>query len=165
MKKKQQQTLTLLQDGVEYTLVKAKNRPAKRRPSENQRLNSALMKLTHRYVNLHSHLLEQSIAHKGRASARSVFVHLNHTHLKAIFTPLAQAMLKGTPVDDQLLDEAVSRYAADHPKSVIILNLPGYEEVFLGGPFPKELEMVRVEMREHLVKVREAVRVRVGVIR
>lgn len=167
MKKKQQQTLTLLQDGVEYTLVKtqSKHRPAKHRPSEALLTNGALMKLTHRYVNLHIDLLERSMAHRGRVSARNAFVHINHPHLRAALLPLAQALVRGEAVDDSLVDEAVSRYAAEHPGSVVILNLPGCEEVFLDGPFPAEVEMVRLEMRERLVKVCEAVRVRIGVIR
>lgn len=164
---KKTQKIAIVQDGVEYTLVKAstKRRPAKRQPSEAQRLNGCLMKLMNRYFMLHSDLLDRSIAHSAKMSARNAFVHVNHAHLKVALLPLAQAAPKNGTVDDRLIDEAVSRYAEQHPRAVVILTLPGYEEVFLAGPFPKELELNRIEMRERLVKIREAVKVRAGVIK
>ena len=64
-----------------------------------------------------------------------------YTSLSAALDTLADRYVAGEDVTITDVEQAISNYAAEHPKSICIGSLSGYQEVYLTGPWPTTITL------------------------
>lgn len=96
----------------------------------------AIFKFIQMHLKYHLRTIKQTFTTKGNGSPTNRYYSLNNKGLSAALDSLAELYLDGEDVTITDVEQAISAYAAEHPTSIRIGSLSGYQEVFLTGPWP-----------------------------
>lgn len=96
----------------------------------------AIFKFIKTHLKYHLRTIKQTFTPKGNGSPTNRYYSLNNKGPSAALDSLAELYLDGEEVTITDVEQAISAYAAEHPTSIRIGSLSGYQEVFLTGPWP-----------------------------
>lgn len=101
----------------------------------------AIFKFIQMHLKYHLRTIKQTITPKGNGSPTNRYYSLNNKGLSAALDSLADRYVAGEDVTITDVEQAISDYAAEHPKSICIGSLSGYQEVYLTGPWPTTITL------------------------
>ena len=101
----------------------------------------AIFKFIQMHLKYHLRTIKQTITPKGNGSPSNRYYSLNNKGLSAALDTLADRYVAGEDVTITDVEQAISNYAAEHPKSICIGSLSGYQEVYLTGPWPTTITL------------------------
>ena len=105
------------------------------------KLRQAIFKMVQMHLKYHLRTIRQTFTPKGNGSPSNHYYSLNSKSLTAALTPLAELYCGGQDVTIDDVEQAISDYAAQHPKSITIASKSGYGEVYLTGPWPDTITL------------------------
>ncbi len=104
------------------------------------RIRQAVFKMVQMHMKHHLRTIRQTItATSGSPSNR--YYSLNKKGLGLALQTLAEQYVAGEDVTIDDVEQAISDYAAEHPKSIKIASKSGYQEVYLSGPWPQTITL------------------------
>lgn len=98
-------------------------------PSAKKR--QAIFKFVQMHLKLHLRTINQTFTGKGNGSPSNRYYSVNGKALTLALDTLAELYLDGQDVTIDDIEQAISDYAAEHPKSIKIASKSGYAEVYL----------------------------------
>ena len=101
----------------------------------------AIFKFIQMHLKYHLRTIKQTFTPKGNGSPTNRYYSLNNKGLSAALDSLAELYLDGEDVTITDVEQAISDYAAEHPTSIRIGSLSGYQEVYLTGPWPSTITL------------------------
>lgn len=101
----------------------------------------AIFKMIQMHLKFHLRTLRQTITPKGNGSASNRYYSLNHKAFALALADLADRLVAGEDISLTDVETAISAYAAEHPTSIRIASLSGYQEVFLTGAWPDTITL------------------------
>lgn len=101
----------------------------------------AIFKFIQMHLKYHLRTIKQTFTPKGNGSPTNRYYSLNNKGLSAALDTLADRYVAGEDVTITDVEQAISNYAAEHPKSICIGSLSGYQEVYLTGPWPTTITL------------------------
>ena len=99
----------------------------------------AVFKMVQMHMKLHLRTIKQTFTPKGNGTPCNRYYSLNGKALSLALDTLAEMYVAGEDVNITDVEQAISDYAAEHPTSIKIASLSGYQEVFLNGPWPERI--------------------------
>lgn len=126
--------------------------PAKVYKSPAAKKRQALFKMIQMHLRHHLPTLRQTFAHEGSGSPSNGYFKRNNKALREALDALADSMVAGEPVTINHVEEAVCRYAAEHPDKICIASLDGFAEMFLAGEWPETIAL-RADNNRRVVTV------------
>lgn len=112
----------------------AYNTPAAKR-------RQALFKLIQMHLKYHLRTIRQTFSPKGIGTPANRYYSINAKALGIALTPLADRLVAGEDITITDVEAAITAYATEHPKSIRIASLSGYQEVFLTGAWPETITL------------------------
>ncbi len=88
------------------------------------------------HLRYHLRTIKQAFTPKGNGSPSNRYYSLNNKGLTVALDSLADTYVTGGNVTITDVENAINAYAAEHPTSIRIGSLSGYQEVYLTGPWP-----------------------------
>ena len=129
-------------DGITYYQRNGKtfarsvpNMPASVYTSPEARVRQAVFKMVQMHIKYHLRTIRQTVTAKN-GSPGNRYYSLNKKGLALALQTLAEQYVDGEDVTITDVEQAISEYAAEHPKSIRIASKSGYGEVFLTGEWP-----------------------------
>ena len=101
----------------------------------------AIFKFVQMHLKLHLRTIKQTFTPKGNGTATNRYYSLNGKALTLALNSLAELYCAGQDVTIDDVEQAISDYAAEHPKSIKIASKSGYAEVYLTGPWPETITL------------------------
>ena len=101
----------------------------------------AIFKFIQMHLKYHLRTIKQTFTNKGNGSPTNRYYSLNGKALSLALDTLAELYLDGELVTITDIEAAISAYAAEHPKAIIIASKSGYQEVYLTGPWPATITL------------------------
>ncbi len=101
----------------------------------------AIFKLIQMHLKYHLRTIRQSFTAKGNGSPTNRYYSVNNKGLSAALDTLAELYCAGQDVTIDDIEQAISDYAAEHPKSIRIASKSGYAEVYLTGAWPETITL------------------------
>jgi hypothetical protein len=96
----------------------------------------AIFKLIQLHMRYHLRTIRQTITPKGNGSPSNRYLSLNYKALSKALDGLAAQLVAGDDITITDVEAAISAYATEHPTSIRIASLSGYQEVYLTGAWP-----------------------------
>ena len=134
-------------DGITYYTRNGKtfarstpNMPASAYNTPEAKTRQAIFKMVQMHIKHHLRTIRQTITATSGSSFNRYYS-LNKKGLNAALQTLAEQYVAGVDVTIDDVEAAISAYAAEHPKSIKIASLSGYNEVYLTGPWPETITM------------------------
>ena len=132
-------------DGITYYVRNGKTfarstptMPASAYQNPEAKVRQAIFKMVQMHMKLHLRTIRQTFtATSGSPSNR--YYSLNKKGLNLALQTLAEQYVAGADVTIDDVEQAISGYAAEHPKSIKIASKSGYAEVYLTGPWPEQI--------------------------
>lgn len=135
-------------DGVTYVTRNGKTyvrstptMPARAYTTPAAKKRQAIFKFVQMHLKLHHSTIKQTFTAKGNGSPTNRYYSLNGKALTLALDTLAELYLGGQDVTIDDVEQAISDYAAEHPKSIKIASKSGYAEVYLTGPWPDTITL------------------------
>ena len=101
----------------------------------------AIFKMVQMHMKLHLRTIKQTFTPIGNGTPSNRYYSLNGKALTKALDSLADRYVAGEDVTITDVEQAISNYAAEHPKSICIGSLSGYQEVYLTGPWPTTITL------------------------
>ena len=117
------------------------NMPASVYNTPEAKLRQAVFKMVQMHLKYHLRTIRQTFTAKSGGSPTNRYYSLNSKGLTAALTPLAELYCAGQDVTIDDVEQAISDYAAEHPKSIKIASKGGYNEVYLTGAWPETITL------------------------
>lgn len=134
-------------DGITYYVLNGKtyarsapNMPASAYSTTEARIRQAIFKFIQMHLKLHLRTIRQTITPKN-GSPSNRYYSLNHKALSLALQTLAEQYVDGLDVTITEVETAISAYATEHPKSIMIASKSGYADVYLSGPWPETITL------------------------
>lgn len=127
-------------NGVTYARS-APTMPASAYNTPAAKKRQAVFKLIQMHLKYHLRTIRQTFTPKGNGSPSNRYYSLNNKGLSAALDSLAELYVAGEDVTITDVEQAISDYAAEHPTSIRIGSLSGYQEVYLTGPWPQTITL------------------------
>jgi len=105
------------------------------------RKRQAIFKLIQMHLKFHLRTIRQTFTPKGNGSPSNRYYSLNAKALNRALETLAERFVAGDDVSISDVEAAIAAYAAEHPTSIRIASLSGYQEVFLTGAWPSTITL------------------------
>jgi len=115
------------------------NMPASVYSSPEAKKRQAIFKMVQMHLKYHLRTIKQTFTPKGNGSPSNRYYSLNKNGLAAALDALAELYVAGQDVTITDVEQAISDYAKEHPKSIKIASKSGYSEVYLTGPWPEQI--------------------------
>ena len=115
------------------------NMPASVYSSPEAKKRQAIFKMVQMHLKYHLRTIKQTFTPKGNGSPSNRYYSLNKNGLAAALDALAEQYVAGQDVTITDVEQAISDYAKEHPKSIKIASKSGYSEVYLTGPWPEQI--------------------------
>ena len=115
------------------------NMPASVYNSPEAKKRQAIFKMVQMHLKYHLRTIKQTFTPKGNGSPSNRYYSLNKNGLAAALDALAELYVAGQDVTITDVEQAISDYATEHPKSIKIASKSGYSEVYLTGPWPEQI--------------------------
>ena len=117
------------------------NMPASVYSSPEAKKRQAIFKMVQMHLKYHLRTIKQTFTPKGNGSPSNRYYSLNKNGLAAALDALAELYVAGQDVTITDVEQAISDYAKEHPKSIKIASKSGYNEVFLTGEWPSTITL------------------------
>lgn len=127
-------------NGVTYARS-APTMPASAYNTPAAKKRQALFKLIQMHMKFHLRTIRQTFTPKGIGTPSNRYYQLNNKGLTAALQDLVEQYVAGIDVTITEIEAAISAYAAEHPTSIRIASLSGYQEVFLTGEWPETITL------------------------
>lgn len=127
-------------NGVTYARS-APNMPAYVYKTPASLKRQAIFKLIQMHQRFHLRTIRQTFTPKGNGSPSNRYFSVNYKALSQALDTLADQYVAGEEVSLTDVEAAISAYAAEHPTSIRIGSLNGYQEVFLTGAWPTTITL------------------------
>ena len=134
-------------DGITYYTLNGKTfarstptMPASVFNSTEARIRQAIFKFVQMHMKHHLRTIRQTITAKT-GTAFNRYYSLNKKGLNAALHTLAEQYVDGADVTITDIEAAISAYATEHPNSIKIGSLSGYQEVYLTGEWPSTITL------------------------
>lgn len=127
-------------NGVTYARS-APTMPASAYTTPAARKRQAIFKLIQMHLKYHLRTIRQTFTPKGNGTPSNRYYSLNNRALSAALDALAEHYCEGEDVTISEVEEAIAVYAKEHPESIIIGHLSGYQDVYLTGAWPKTITL------------------------
>jgi hypothetical protein len=101
----------------------------------------AIFKFVQMHLKLHLRTIKQTFTAKDNGSPTNRYYSANGKALTLALDPLADLYLNGQDVTIDDVEQAISDYAAEHPKSIKIASKSGYQDVYLTGAWPETITL------------------------
>ena len=101
----------------------------------------AIFKMVQMHINYHSRTIRQTFTPKGNGSAQNRYYSVNGKALAKALDHLADVYVSGDLVTIDDVEAAISAYAAENPKAIVIAQKSGYGTVFLTGAWPSTITL------------------------
>ena len=101
----------------------------------------AIFKFVQMHLKLHLRTIKQTFTPKGNGTPTNRYYSINGKALTLALDTLAELYCAGQDVTIDDVEQAISDYAAEHPKSIKIASKSGYAEVYLTGPWPETITL------------------------
>jgi len=122
-------------NGVTYART-APTMPAKAYKTPAALKRQAVFKMIQMHLKYHLRTIRQTFSPKGNGSPTNRYYSVNGKALRLALDTLADRYVAGEEVSLTEVEAAISAYATEHPTSIRIASLSGYQEVFLTGAWP-----------------------------
>lgn len=127
-------------NGVTYARS-APTMPASAYNTPAAKKRQALFKLIQMHLKYHLRTIRQTFTPKDNGTPTNRYYNLNCKALTAALDALAERYRDGEDITITDVEAAISAYAAEHPTSIRIASLSGYQEVFLNGEWPATITL------------------------
>ena len=134
-------------DGITYYTLNGKTfarstptMPASVFNTTEARIRQAIFKFVQMHMKHHLRTIRQTITAKT-GTAFNRYYSLNKKGLNAALQTLAEQYVDGADVTITDIEAAISAYATEHPNSIKIGSLSGYQEVYLTGEWPATITL------------------------
>ena len=117
------------------------NMPASVYNSPEAKKRQAIFKMVQMHLKYHLRTIKQTFTPKGNGSPSNRYYSLNKNGLAAALDALAELYVAGQDVTITDVEQAISDYATEHPKSIKIASRSGYNDVFLTGEWPSTITL------------------------
>ena len=117
------------------------NMPASVYNTPEAKLRQATFKMVQMHLKYHLRTIRQTFTPKGNGTPSNRYYSLNSHALSAAPDTLAEHYCEGEDVTISEVEEAIAVYAKEHPESIIIGHLSGYQDVYLTGAWPKTITL------------------------
>ncbi len=117
------------------------NMPASVYNTPEAKLRQAIFKMIQMHLKYHLHTIKQTFTPKGNGSPTNRYYSVNKKGLSAALDTLAELYCAGQDVTIDDVEQAISEYAAEHPKSIKIACKSGYADVYLTGAWPDTITL------------------------
>ena len=101
----------------------------------------AIFKLIQMHLKYHLRTIRQTFTSKDNGSPTNCYYSKNNKALTLALASLAEQYVAGVDVTITDVENAISTYAAAHPKSITIGHLSGYQDVYLTGAWPETITL------------------------
>ena len=134
-------------DGITYYTLNGKTfarstptMPASVYNTPEARVRQAIFKMVQMHMKHHLRTIRQTItANNGTPCNR--YYSLNGKALSTALKDLAEQYVGGLDVTITDIEAAISAYATEHPTSIRIASMSGYQEVYLTGTWPETITL------------------------
>ena len=126
--------------GVTYARS-APTMPASAYKTPDAKRRQAIFKMIQMHLKYHLRTIRQTFTPKGNGTPSNRYYSLNSKGLTYALDALADAYVAGADVTLDDVETAISAYAAEHPTSIRIASLSGYQDVFLTGDWPETITL------------------------
>ena len=134
-------------DGITYYTLNGKTfarstptMPASVYNTPEARVRQAIFKMVQMHMKHHLRTIRQTItANSGTPCNR--YYSLNGKALSTALKDLAEQYVGGLDVTITDIEAAISAYATEHPTSIRIASMSGYQEVYLTGTWPETITL------------------------
>ena len=134
-------------DGITYYVLNGKTfarstptMPVSVYTSTEARIRQAIFKFVQMHMKHHLRTIRQTISAKTGTPCNRYYS-LNKKGLNAALQTLAEQYVAGGDVTITDIEDAISAYATEHPTSIYIASLSGYQDVYLTGPWPATITL------------------------
>lgn len=134
-------------DGITYYTLNGKTyarttptMPASVYNTTEARIRQAIFKMIQMHMKHHLRTIRQTITNKSGSPSNRYFS-LNYKALSQALQALAELYCAGQDVTIDDVEQAISEYAAEHPKSIKIACKSGYADVYLSGAWPDTITL------------------------
>lgn len=104
------------------------------------KVRQAIFKMVQMHMKHHLKTIRQTITAKNGSTCNRYYS-LNKKGLALALQTLAEQYVDGADVTITDVEQAISDYAAEHPTSICIGSLSGYQEVYLTGTWPDTITL------------------------
>lgn len=101
----------------------------------------AIFKMVQMHLTYHQSTIRQTFTPKGNGSARNRYYAVNGKALSQALDALADRQVAGELVTIDDVEAAISAYAAENPKAIVIAQKSGYGQVYLSGSWPDTITL------------------------
>lgn len=105
------------------------------------RKRQAIFTLIQMHLKFHLRTIRQTVTPKGNGTPTNRYYSLNAKALNRALDALAERFVAGDDVSITDVEAAIAAYAAEHPTSIRIASLSGYQEVYLTGEWPATITL------------------------
>ncbi len=127
-------------NGVTYARS-APTMPASAYNTPEAKKRQALFKLIQMHLKYHLRTIRQTFTPKVNGTPSNRYYSLNNKGLTAALDALADQYCAGADVTITDVEAAIAAYATEHPTSIRIGSLSGYQEVYLTGEWPDTITL------------------------
>lgn len=127
-------------NGVTYARS-APTMPASAYNTPAAKKRQAIFKFVQMHLRLHMKTIKQTFTPKGNGTSTNRYYSLNGKALTQALDSLAELYCAGQDVTIDDVEQAISAYATEHPKSIKIASKSGYAEVYLTGAWPETITL------------------------
>ena len=135
-------------DGITYVTRKgvtyaraSLTMPASAYTNPAARRRQAIFKLVQMHIKYHLRTIRQTVSPSESRTAANRYCSINYRYFMVALSDLADQYVAGLDVSLADVENAISAYAAEHPMSIRIASLSGYQEVFLTGEWPQVITL------------------------
>ena len=101
----------------------------------------AIFKMVQMHLNYHQKTIRQTFTPKENGTARNRYYAVNGKALSKALDHLADVYVSGELVTIDDVEAAISTYATENPKAIVIAQKSGYGTVFLTGAWPSTITL------------------------
>ena len=93
------------------------------------------------HMKYHLRTIKQTFTPKAGGTSANRYYSRNGKHLTQALDTLGDRWIAGENVTISDVEHAICTYASEHPESILIASLSGYDEIYLTGEWPSTIEL------------------------
>lgn len=101
----------------------------------------AIFKMVQMHMKYHLRTIKQTFTPKAGGTPANRYYSKNGKHLTQALDALGDRWIAGENVTISDVEQAICTYASEHPESILIASLSGYDEIYLTGEWPSTITL------------------------
>ena len=101
----------------------------------------AIFKMVQMHMKYHLRTIKQTFTPKAGGTSANRYYSRNGKHLTQALDALGDRWIAGENVTISDVEQAICTYASEHPESILIASLSGYDEIYLTGEWPSTITL------------------------